>query len=96
MVSNDKLNSANEYAWWAHSRAHGWVVLDKTRTCNRSSFNTEAYRFIRCRDWTEYEQGYQPWNYTEAGRFLEKLTPAAATRARQELETLQAEYEERV
>ena len=95
MVSHGKTKRTDRYTWWAHSKSHGWVVLDKTRTCNRSSFNTEAYCFIRCRDWTEYEQGYQPWNYTEAGRFLEKLTPAAATRARQELEALQSQYAER-
>ena len=96
MKANQDGRSLNEFYWWAHSRAHGWVVLDKTRACNRSSFNTEAFRFIRCRDWAEYEQGHQPWSYTEAGRFLDKLTPAAAAKAGQELKALQAEYAERV
>ena len=71
MIANKKFKSS-ETLWWAHSKAHGWVVLDKTLTRNRCSFHPEEYTFIRCRDWSAYEQGHQPWNYTEAGRYLER------------------------
>ena len=85
----------SETLWWAHSKAHGWVILDKTLTRNRCSFRPEEYTFIRCRDWCEYEQGHQPWNYTEAGRYLEKLSSSEALAASRELEKLQGDFESR-
>ena len=95
MIANKKFKSS-ETLWWAHSKSHGWVILDKTLTRNRCSFHPEEYTFIRCRDWSEYEQADQPWNYKEAGRYLDSLTPAEAAEAQRELEQLQAKYAERV
>ena len=95
MVAHQTKLKTDPYTWWAFSKSHGWVVLDKSLAHNRNAFDPEGYTFLRCRDWVEYEQAEQPWNYTEAGRYLDKLTPAEAASARQELAALQAEYAEK-
>ena len=95
MVAHQKTKQTNEFAWWAHSKSHGWVVLDKSLAHNRNAFDTESFTFIRCRDWSEYEQADQPWNYKEAGRYLDSLAPAEAAEAKKELEQLKARYAER-
>ena len=92
MVTNKTTAKTDEMTWWAYSEKHGWVILDKTLPQNRNSFDPEGFTFIRCSDWNEYEQGEQTWNYREAGRYLDTLTPAAAAEARRELETLQTRY----
>ena len=96
MVAHQNTSKKDPFAWWAHSKSHGWVVLDKSLPNNRSAFDPEDYTFIRCSDWSEYEQADQPWNYKEAGRYLDSLTPAEAAEAQRELEQLQAKYAERV
>ena len=96
MVAPEKKSKQDTFAWWAHSKSHGWVVLDKSLAHNRNAFDTESFTFIRCRDWNEYEQADQPWNYKEAGRYLDSLNPAEALAAKQELAALQAKYAERL
>jgi len=93
MVAHRSTIFRDPDTWWAFSQSHGWVVMDKTLPQNRGSVLTEAFRFIRCRDWFDYEQ---PWNYKEAGRYLDSLTPAEAAAAETELAALQAAYQERV
>ena len=79
--------------WWAFSKVHGWVVLDKTVPENRNSCFPEEFTFLRCRDWKSYQQGEQPWNYTEARRYLAGLNPEEAAWAEQELVAAQQEFD---
>lgn len=76
---------ANSDEWWGYSAIHGWVMLDKTMVCNRVSSMPEGFVFLRCRDWTEYEQGAERWSYQEAERYLDQLPPAKRWAAEQEL-----------
>ena len=94
MVAHQEASKHDPLAWWAHSQSHGWVVLDKNLPKNRNSFDPESYTFIRCRDWSEYEQAEQPWNYKEAGRYLDTLTPAEAIEARRELAGFKQKFAE--
>ena len=94
MVAHQEASKSDPLAWWAHSQSHGWVVLNKNLPNNRNSFDPESYTFIRCRDWSEYEQAEQPWNYKEAGRYLDALPPAEAIEARRELAEFKQKYAE--
>ena len=81
--------------WWAWSASHGWVVLDRSYPSNRIALEPQGYRFIRCRDWTVYEQGDQPWNYQSANRRLQKLTVEEAKETVELLDQLEPELSER-
>ncbi len=52
----------------------------------------EEITFVRCRDWTEYSQGEETWNYKEAGRYLDSLTPGEALSKQAELEAFKGQH----
>ena len=95
MVAIQERYQATEHQdeWWAYSRVHGWVVLDKALPQNRMSHMPEQFEFVRCNDWTVYEQGEQSWSYKEARRYLNELPSGEALKAEQELARLQEEFE---
>ena len=95
MVAIQEKYQAQEHQdeWWAYSRVHGWVVLDKGLPRNRMSHMPEQFEFVRCNDWTVYEQGEQTWSYQEARRYLNELPAGQAHQAEKELARLQEEFE---
>ena len=94
MQSLNKQSSTDcpKELWWAHSPAFGWVVQDRSLFVNRCWDFTEDMTFIRCNDWSEYTQGEEIWNYKEAGRYLDTLSPGEAFHKRAELEELKSQY----
>ena len=96
MVISKQINRANKDEWWAFSETEGWVLLDKTVAVNRFSDFPEAFQFLRCSDWSSYEQGEQAWNYKEANRYLDSLSNRDRLSASRELFAAQETfYEER-
>lgn len=96
MVAIQEAYRSESDAWWAWSPVHGWVVLDRGVFQNRVTHRPDKYRFLRCRDWAEYEQGRQAWNYREAGKYLASLPAGAAAEAQAELARRQEEFAERM
>jgi len=96
MVAHSYTIETDPMTWWAYSETHGWVLLDKNLPQNCCPMNPEGYTFLRCRDWQEFEQEGQAWNYKEASRHLKSLTPAEAMTSRRELMEIQSCYAEQL
>ena len=90
--TTDRIAEKNSQLWIAHSQSHGWVVLDRSLPVNTCTDMPEEFLFTRCRDGKQYEQGDQPWNYREAGRYLDSLPINEALIKCQELEAFQQEF----
>ena len=78
--------------WWAYNPDCGWVVQDRSLFVNRCWDFPEEMTFVRFSDFHEYEQGDQAWNYTEASRYLNSLSPKDAFDKRAELEAFQIQF----
>ncbi len=61
--------------WWGFSPEHGWVILDRNIATNRPGKGGNLV-FLRCRDWTHYEEDCDRWEppyYSFTDRYLESL-----------------------
>lgn len=82
--------------WWGHSKAHGWVVLDRSIPCNASGTKQDLL-FLRCSDsepFTETRKNWVPPAYSFAPNYLLSLPSAASAEAAAELAGLQARWPE--
>ena len=82
--------------WWGYSKAHGWVVLDRSIPTNTPGVN-ENLLFFRCRDSSTFVEKRKNWNppaYRYAPNYIRDLGPELSAEAAATLEGFQAQWPE--
>lgn len=85
---------ADNNEWWGFSPTHGWVVLDRNVVANRSG-RTENLIFLRCNDWSHFEEDRKQWDrpyYIFANQYLNTLRGTVLQNAKNELEKLKDQF----
>lgn len=81
---NEKSNE-----WWGYSQTQGWVVLNRRLYTNESGKGKNGkYIFLRCSDWTEYEDLVSNWTapyYVYGVPYLRQLNAEKLKQATEEL-----------
>jgi hypothetical protein len=80
--------------WWGISKEHGWVVLDRSIPNNKPGSRSNLI-FIRCSDWTIYEDKWGNWNlpnYVFSDSYLKSLSGLKASKEKNEFDRIHIEY----
>lgn len=82
--------------WWGYSRDHGWVVIDRTITLNKSGLSRDILYF-RCRDSTIFLDSRSRWRdplFIYASTYLKALPDPESQVAAAEFAALKSRWEE--
>lgn len=90
---NEKSNE-----WWGYNQINGWVILNRKLTRNQSPISKEhKYVFIRCSDWSQYEDLASNWsmpNYIYGVQYLKQLSAEKIIEVNENLYKIFSYYKE--
>jgi len=85
----------NRDQWWGFSLKHGFVMLDRTKSINRSNSSSNMFEFTKCSNWSNYKDERRKWNSIKYYVSIEatNLSKREKEKARKKIEFYQSEYD---